>query len=94
MNVVISFLITFTLIMVTIHSSKTLVLKKDTRRHNPEDTILHSHRRENLKSGILHSRRCENLKPYILTLSKLSIYSYGSSMIQHNYASLGTFRRI
>jgi hypothetical protein len=33
-------------------SSETSVLTKDTRRNNPEDTILHSHRRENLKSYI------------------------------------------
>jgi hypothetical protein len=37
-------------------SSETSVLARDTRRNNPEDTILHSHRRENLKSyiGILY----------------------------------------
>jgi hypothetical protein len=34
-------------------SSETSVLTRDTRRNNPEDTILHSHRRENLKSFIL-----------------------------------------
>jgi hypothetical protein len=33
-------------------SSETSVLTRDTRRNNPEDTILHSHRRENLKSSI------------------------------------------
>jgi hypothetical protein len=31
-------------------SSETSVLTRDTRRNNPEDTILHSHRSENLKS--------------------------------------------
>jgi hypothetical protein len=35
-------------------SSETSVLTRDTRRNNPEDTILHSHRRENLKSYILN----------------------------------------
>jgi hypothetical protein len=31
-------------------SFETLLLKKSTRHHNPEDGILYSHRRENLKS--------------------------------------------
>jgi hypothetical protein len=31
-------------------SSETSVLRRATRRNNPEDTILHSHSRENLKS--------------------------------------------
>jgi hypothetical protein len=31
-------------------SSETPVYNKPTRRHIPEDGILHSHRRENLKS--------------------------------------------
>jgi hypothetical protein len=33
-------------------SSETSVLTRATRRHFPEDDILHSHRRENLKSYI------------------------------------------
>jgi hypothetical protein len=36
-------------------SSETSILTRDTRRNNPEDTILHSHRRENLKSYILYA---------------------------------------
>jgi hypothetical protein len=35
-------------------SSETSVYNKLTRRHIPEDGILHSHRRENLKSYIVH----------------------------------------
>jgi hypothetical protein len=33
--------------------SETSVLRRATRRNNPEDTILHSHRRENLKSYVV-----------------------------------------
>jgi hypothetical protein len=40
----------FTLKMELIRSSETLVYTISTRRHIPEDGILHSHRRENLKS--------------------------------------------
>jgi hypothetical protein len=34
-------------------SSQTSALARTTRRHIPEDGILHSHRRENLKSYLL-----------------------------------------
>jgi hypothetical protein len=36
--------------MEAIRSSETSVQSTSTRRHTPEDGILHSHRRENLKS--------------------------------------------
>jgi hypothetical protein len=42
--------IRFTLKMEAIRSSETSVLTISTRRHIPEDVILHSHRCENLKS--------------------------------------------
>jgi hypothetical protein len=41
-----------TLKMEAIRSSETSVYTRSTRRHIPEDGILHSHRRENLKSYI------------------------------------------
>jgi hypothetical protein len=47
-----SSLFRFTLMMEAIHSSEMLVLTRVTRRHIPEDRILHSHGRENLKSYI------------------------------------------
>jgi hypothetical protein len=40
--------------MEAIRSFKTSVRTKSTRRHIPEDGILHSHRRENLKNYILY----------------------------------------
>jgi hypothetical protein len=39
--------------MDAIRSSETLAHTRSTRRHIPEDAILHSHRRENLKSYIV-----------------------------------------
>jgi hypothetical protein len=39
-----------TLKMKATHSSKTLVYNKPTRRHIPQDGILHSHLSENIKS--------------------------------------------
>jgi hypothetical protein len=41
-----------TLMMEALRSSETLVLTRTTRRHMPEDSVLHSHRRGNLKSYI------------------------------------------
>jgi hypothetical protein len=43
---------TSTLKMEATRSSETSVFTGPTRRHIPEDGILHSHRRENLKSNI------------------------------------------
>jgi hypothetical protein len=42
-----------TLKMEAIRSSETLFHTRSTRRHIPEDGILHSHHRENIKSYIL-----------------------------------------
>jgi hypothetical protein len=51
-NVVASSLILVNLMMAAIPYSETSVLTRGTRRHIPEDGILHNHRRENLKSYI------------------------------------------
>jgi hypothetical protein len=51
-NVVPSSLILSTLMMEALHSSEMSFLRSSTRRHIPEDRILHSHCSENLKSYI------------------------------------------
>jgi hypothetical protein len=51
-NFVPSSLILVIPMMEAMDSSKTSVLTRATRRHIPDDDILHSHRRENLKSYI------------------------------------------
>jgi hypothetical protein len=51
-NVVPSSAILVTLMMEALSSSETSVLTRATRRHIPDDGILHSHRRENLYSYI------------------------------------------
>jgi hypothetical protein len=51
-NVVPSSPILFTLMVNAIHSSETSILTIATRRHIPEDGILHSQGLENLKSYI------------------------------------------
>jgi hypothetical protein len=45
-----------TMKMEAIRSSETSLYTRSTRRHIPEDDILHSHRRENLKSYELNTR--------------------------------------
>jgi hypothetical protein len=48
-NVVPNSLIIFSMKLATIRSSSTSVLTRATRRHIPEDNILHSHRREHFR---------------------------------------------
>jgi hypothetical protein len=58
--------ISYILKMEAIRSSETTVNKISTRRHIPEDGILHSHRREKLKSYFL---------PFVFILFILHIFS-------------------
>jgi hypothetical protein len=62
----------FTLKMEAIRSSETSVHTRSTRRHIPEDGILHSHRRENLKS---YNNRYNSNKVHALFL-KITLGSY------------------
>jgi hypothetical protein len=55
-NVLSSSPILVTLMIEAILSSKTSDLTRASRRHNPEDTILHSYRRENSKSYVEYRR--------------------------------------
>jgi hypothetical protein len=50
-----------TLMMEEIRSHETYVLKRATRRHIPEDGILHSHRRENLKPYVFRNSLSQNV---------------------------------
>jgi hypothetical protein len=53
------------------HSSETSVSNKATRRHMPEDGILHSHCRENLKSHIFLIDFIFNLVAHSITKERL-----------------------
>jgi hypothetical protein len=67
-----------------IHSSKTSVHTRSTRRHIPED-------------GILHSHHCENLKSYILILfshHRLQSSHFPSSFSDENTACSFSLRRL
>jgi hypothetical protein len=66
-NVVPSSLILVTLMMAVIRPSETSVLTRSTRRHIPDDGILHSHRRENLKSYIRSPSFCKCFHPQLQT---------------------------
>jgi hypothetical protein len=59
-NVVSNLLILVTVMMEALRSSDTSILTRATRRHIPEDNILHSHSRENLKSYIALTARLGN----------------------------------
>jgi hypothetical protein len=67
----------FTLKMQAIRSSETSAQTRSTRRHIPEDGILHIHRRENLKSYIISS-----LVIFNITKCKCSNKSINQSISQ------------
>jgi hypothetical protein len=54
-------------------SSEALIHRRSTRRHIPEDGILHSHRRENLKSHLSWVLKKEELILNFKTMSSLNV---------------------
>jgi hypothetical protein len=87
-----------TLKMEAIISSKTSVHTRSTRRHIPEDGIIHSHRRENLKSYIRfffieleHSSPCSQ-KPPIRRYG--SVYTSHSFSLWHHFIVTSSFTSV